>query len=700
MPISRTVSGIIYRDDFESIDGWYNDYNVPPGGGSYCWDYGGVVAHGITTGRVGNGAYTYENSQYGTWNPYCSLVKTIPTGSGSAKLRIWHKWAWADGGGGGGHDSYARAFRVISTLQGTPAEYYSTGVDQTHDWALEKLTLTCTGNQLVQIAFGLAGKGGYGTYDQVTCYVDDLCITPSDNVIVAGLIPGQKVEIYRTDTSALVGSATCAAGATGVTIDISSSDYPQQMYVKVYAADSVTLLDTTSSTEIVGGDTWEWYPPGGTLSMSLDVAIIYRSAATGTPKTCNVTANLKTPAGANYAGATIHFTTTRGTVSPASDVTDANGNAETALTSTTHGIAVVKAVWLGDATVPACSAYIVVHVFYEAEAGDSSKKFQFFCEGIEYAYVGGRYSINEIGAPNNFEVEIPEWVSTITPNGFVDIYRLGVKEFHGILKRIKRGLSDSPRVSLSGPDVSILLKDSVIDTKIYAAKTPQYIIDDLLTSFPCGITAGSLGANATSLTITLDTETLDKAIPRICDMVGWKYRVTLTRTLDFAESFSGGTSSAAFTEGVDIFSIDRDIDYNPVANYIRMRGTAPASSSTKLDGAKIQEQGLHQAAAFNKSIVNQTTLDAACQAYLDMRKAEQETTPFEAKDSYTPGTFGPEDYITITSATVGMSGTYQIRKIERDLADPYLAKFDLVNRTKEYWELDQQYRRMTKDASV
>jgi hypothetical protein len=131
-----------------------------------------------------------------------------------------------------------------------------------------------------------------------------------------------------------------------------------------------------------------------------------------------------------------------------------------------------------------------------------------------------------------------------------------------------------------------------------------------------------------------------------------------------------------------------------------MRGTAPASSSTKLDGAKIQEQGLHQAAAFNKSIVNQATLDAACQAYLDMRKAEQETTPFEAKDSYAPGTFGPEDYITITSATVGMSGTYQVRKIERDLTDPYFARLDLVNRTKEYWELDTQYRRMTKDASV
>jgi hypothetical protein len=83
-----------------------------------------------------------------------------------------------------------------------------------------------------------------------------------------------------------------------------------------------------------------------------------------------------------------------------------------------------------------------------------------------------------------------------------------------------------------------------------------------------------------------------------------------------------------------------------------------------------------------------------------MKKVEEETIPFAAKDDYAPGTFGPEDYITITSATVGMSGIYQIRKIERDLTDPNVVKFDLVNRSKQYWEMDEIYRRMTKDVSV
>jgi hypothetical protein len=83
-----------------------------------------------------------------------------------------------------------------------------------------------------------------------------------------------------------------------------------------------------------------------------------------------------------------------------------------------------------------------------------------------------------------------------------------------------------------------------------------------------------------------------------------------------------------------------------------------------------------------------------------MKKVEEETIPFEANDSYAPGTFGPEDYVTITSATVGMDGIYQIRKIERKLTDPNFVRFDLVNRSKQYWEMDEIYRRMTKDVSV
>jgi hypothetical protein len=469
-------------------------------------------------------------------------------------------------------------------------------------------------------------------------------------------------------------------------------------YMKVYATNGTTLIETTTGYDMCAGDIWAWTTGAGTLSISIDEAIIYRSGAAGTPKTCNVTATLKTLGGSPYPGVTIYFYTSLGTVTPSSDTTDSNGNAETALTSTTHGTANVMAQWLGDASVPACSAYITVHVFYEAEAPDADKAFQVYVEGVEYEYVGGRYTLNELGVPNDFEVEIPEWLDTLTANGLVDIYRKGTMEFSGILKIPARSLSDNPRVVLSGPDVSRLLNDRIVDTKIYSAKSAAYIIEDLLTSFPCGITPGSISEDGNSLTITIENEELSKAIPRIADLVNWKFRVNLDRTLDFAETFTGGTAAAEFIEGDNVLSLDRKPNYLPIANYVRMVGDGIVS--IKQDGAKILEEGLHQAPAFNRSISDQATLDAACQAYLDMRKDVEETIQLGAIDEYDPGTFGAEDYVTVISPMVGMSGLYQIRKIERTLTEANLLMADLSNRTKQYWEYDEIYRRMTKDASL
>ena len=677
MPIARTVSGLIYLDDLDDLDGWTKVGESPP-----------YSVHSFDTSDK------YSGSACSLWSLVsCSgysgrLDKQINVGSGNARLQIWHKYS-TDA------TSILRAAKVNLTEYGLHNVSAPGGSEA---WTMHTGIITDSGIQTVTLNYTYIYAGGGSKYAYGR--VDRLSIFSSLNIILTGLTPGQKAELYRASDNTKLDTKTCAsAPATSVTFVILDTEVaPEQMYMKIYATDGATLIEATTSYDVCGGDTWDWTPAAGTLKITVDGDIIYRTAAVGTPKTCNVTANLKTIAGANYPGATIYFTTTLGSLHDASDVTESGGNAHTELTSATYGIATIKANWLGDASVPACSAYYTVHVFYEAEAPDTAKDFQFYIEGIEYAYDSGRYTQNELGDVNDFEVEIPEWLSTITINGFVNIYRKGTKEFHGILKMPNRSLSDNPRVVLKGPDVSVLLNDSVVDTKIYAAKTPQYIINDLLTSFVCGIYAGSLGSCATTLTITIETESLAKAIPRICDLVNWKYRVNLDRTLDFAESFTGGTAAASFTEGEDLSIVDHQTNYSAVQNYIRMKGSG--IYSTKQDGTKIQSQGLHQGTAFNKSISDQATLDAACQAYLDMKKVEEETIPAEVIDEYDPGTFGPEDYITVTSTTTGLSGTYQIRKIERTLEDPNYAKLDLSNKTKEYWELDLEYRRMTKDANV
>jgi hypothetical protein len=172
----------------------------------------------------------------------------------------------------------------------------------------------------------------------------------------------------------------------------------------------------------------------------------------------------------------------------------------------------------------------------------------------------------------------------------------------------------------------------------------------------------------------------------------------MDRTLDFAENFTGGMTPATFTEGDNIFDADRVEDFYSLKNYIRMRGEA--ITSIKQDGAKIKEYGLLQAPAFQKKITTQATLDIACEAELDLKKEVMETITLPVLDDYPVGTFGCEDQVAVESPTVGLSGYYTVKSIERDMTDANYAVLKLSNRSIEYWELDEAYRRMTKDVSV
>jgi len=679
VPIAKTVSGLFLLDDLDSLGAWIKERSPSDAYASHVFDTADKKSGAASSKWTVN---PHPGQAYGV------LKKNIELGTAPKRVHIWHKCSSTlTGTDAYGFQGFTDGQNVVGSHSGTDGF--------TEDWTLHTGTTYFSGVRECRVGLTSATGTSGG---QCIGRVDRLVIFNSLNIIVTGLTVGQKVEVFRASDNTLLATATCQAGQTSVSLAIADSeDVPEQMYMKIYATNGTTLIETTPSYEMIGGDTWDWTAAAGTLSITVDADIIYRSAAAGTPKTCNVTALLKTPGGAPYPGATIYFYTTLGAVNPTSDVTDGDGKAHTALTSTSHGLAVLKAQWLGDASVPACSAYYTVHVFYETESSDASKDFQFFCQGIEYSFVRGSYSLNEIGKPCEFEVEIPEWLTTLTPNGYVNIYRKGVREFHGIFREFERTLS--PQVVLKGPDVSFLLDDRVVDTKIYSAQTPQYIINDLLNSFPCGISSGALGSCASVLTITIDTESLLKAIGRIVEMVNWKYRVTLARTLDFAESFSGGNTSARFKEGINLCGDSRrKVSFYSVRNRVRMRGDG--ITSTKQDGSKIQSQGLHELPAFQKSISNQSTLDTACQALLDLKKAEEETIPIEAIDEYDPGTFGPEDNVYVLSATLGLDGYYSVRQITRDMTDAEYARLELSNRLKEWWELDAEYRRMTKDISV
>jgi hypothetical protein len=696
MPISQVTNGLILWEDFDSYPNGFTfilAYFQP----FYMQDNAmGSAGLDTTYKHTGTGSfYDYFMGAPGgttvTWG--MGLLKNLDVGSGSGRVaRIWHKLSNSMS------ENYALA--IAKSLDSWYYSWYCTTPDSetTHDWRMESCSIpdSVTGVQTCVVALSKCTN-----YNSMQAWADHLIICGGTTVTMTGLIPGQKVAICRSSDNTLIDTETCQAGQTSVALNVTAEDFPEQMYVKVYGADGATLIETTTSYQMCGGDVWNWFSGTGPITVQSNVFVIYRQAAAGIPRKAVITATLKTNGGAPYANQTLLFSTSLGSLTASSAVTDSNGQAQVQVQSATHGIAVIQVQWLGDANAAAGSAYCVVEVFYDAENPDATQDFQFYIQGIQYVYdrsQPGTYAWNAQGLPETFQVVIPQWVSAITSNGLVSIYRKGVKEFLGVLATIERSLSDAPQVTLSGPDISRLLDTRVVQSENYSTKTPQYIINDLLTKYPCGITAGQLGTCAATLTITIDTETLRAAIQRICSAVNWNFRVNIDLTLDFAEDFTGGLSSASFTEGVNILNCKRTQDYTTVANWVRMKGSGIVSM--KQDGAMIQQQGLLQAPAFQKTVTDQTTLDTMCQANLDYSKTTIETIPLEAVDEYSPGTFATESQITVTSPTLGLLGRYTIKSITRDMTDPTYVKFELENRTPDLWTLNAAYQRMTKDASV
>jgi len=223
---------------------------------------------------------------------------------------------------------------------------------------------------------------------------------------------------------------------------------------------------------------------------------------------------------------------------------------------------------------------------------------------------------------------------TITRFGIVSFYRKGVKEWTGILKVIERSLLET-RVTLRGPDAACLLDDVAIDYEQYIDKTSDWIINDLLTKYKCGITAGILTPSTDTITLDIVYVTLRAAIQTICDTVGWVYRVNFDFTLDFAPTFSHGLVAVAFTEGVDILDCKTLEDYTILKNEVRVRGARPTPeeepittvatvpTSTPNVSGGIDEFGVHAVSEFREDIGHQTTLDRMGRSSVDRRAKGQ-----------------------------------------------------------------------------
>jgi hypothetical protein len=489
-----------------------------------------------------------------------------------------------------------------------------------------------------------------------------------------------------------------ASANNSCAISIANENYPELCYAVIYATDHQTILEETPSYLMCGGDTWTWGPSPQFLTLLPDDFIFYTQTAVADPKTVNITVTLLTPGGAPYPNATLYFTTSQGVLNTASSVTNAAGQTTVQLTSAAVGVCVVSCTWLGDSNVPPATGYAEVHCFLDAEAGDSTQKFQVFVEGVQYAPSSGTYTRIQGTQIGQVTMELPRWDPRLAEGQLIHIYRWGVLDYAGCYYTTHRTLS-SRVVQLSGPHVTALLARRVVDQAVFTAEYPQNIFTFLLANFPTGITAGDIG-NYTdqSFSEIFDTVSVQAIIQQILIDCGWLVRVNDDLTLDFASHF-GVAGAATFTEGGNILDIDYVNDLSSVQNVEHIRGAAIARS-VQGDPVSLGKYGLFEGAILESKISDQSTLDLIGQTFVAQNSAANIQIQVIAKDTYPPGTFNVGDFVTIVSPTLGLNELHEIVEIDRDLTNPNLVTIKLDTAGKEWWQLSDDQQRILVDLAT
>jgi hypothetical protein len=728
LTIQQRTSGIIYFDPLDATStGWVPETKVfsPTAMATPATTFG------PQNSGLGNPCLGITGDPYGS--PSGSLgftfwyQKVLNLGSGAGRrCRISFKASISqstvdegtEGVAGAGADYIAvyciNSADVVFAISGFSISFVAPNAVQGQSTAWITTTGTIptnlTGNQTVLLdrADMQVSSTGVGWVFNIACFVSNLLIYSSDILTVTGLATGQEVTLYNATTQAIIGYAVCAPGATSVGISLANeTTIPEQIYAVITAADGETIIETTPAYLMCGGDVWNWTPLQ-TLGIVVDNFQIYqKNAPSGAQPTIAVitaTLNQLTPGNPPYAGKTINFSTSLGTLSVATAVTGANGQAVVSLTSTRPGLAVVQATWTGDATVGAASGFVNVHVFYDVEDPDETAPFQLYVQGYLYPYVGGtagtsHYGVNYQQKIETFAIDIKQYYPTLTPRGIVRIYRYGVLEYAGILTGIKRTIGTTYEITLSGSDASVLLDTRVIQEALYTNQSPEYIINDLLNNYQCGISPGQLGVSNILLPSVLLTDvSLRAAVQQICGLIGWTYRVNPDLSLDFASEFGGGTASVEFDEGDRVGDSTSQLDYSTVANRIILVGSGIVSVQS--DSDSINSIGLIEQVQFQKTITDQGTLGAACAAMLADSENTELIAQITVRDNYPPGTFNAQDSITVNIPDLDLAGLYTVVRIQRDLTDPTTATIDLDRRLPELWELDETSARMLNDLSA
>jgi hypothetical protein len=561
--------------------------------------------------------------------------------------------------------------------------------------------VTPTGSQTVIL--DLRNAAGSQAQWPMMMYWDDLIIMLDKIITIESLQGGQKVELYNAG-GGLLATMACPGPGINVTTDVSglfNTAYGFSGYFKIYDTDGTTLLYTTPTWTIWGGDLYQWIPNQSALAVSTNYTQIYRTGSGLSPTTATVTATLtNNDTGAPVSGKTVTFTPNLGTVSPTSGTTDGNGNVSTTYTAgAASGLGGVRADFAGDATYAASQIQQLIDIYFTTVVVDATKDFQAFVEGQELVISAGHYQLAADFIPQAFTVSSPVLGAAVGGWWYIQIYRLGVAEFGGRILTRERVSGPNPMLTITGVDEKIMLQRRVAN-KVYLDE-PKSIINDLLTRFPCGVTAGAISTYGSVISLPATYTNLFDALTQIANITGWKFRLNANRTLDFAPTFGVVQAITIQSPGTEATATRKE-DWTKIDSKVYVVGSAAAASLVGVasNATTALTYGLIEESFLEKNLTAQGTVNLRAQQLLSTRTGVLETVPVDWIDSNPTGTYNVFDIVTVVDSELGLNGGYAIATLQRDLTDAYRALLNLTNRVLTIANLLQDIRKNVQDLGV
>jgi hypothetical protein len=570
--------------------------------------------------------------------------------------------------------------------------------DETNGWQ----PVTVTGSQTVTVK--VMNNSAYTQAWPGHVYFDDIAIMADKTVKITGLLGGQKIELYNSGGTLLY-SATCPITGATVTLvtDITSNittAYGLSGYFKVYDTNGTTLLYTSSTMGVWGGDVYNWLPNNSNLIITANPTLVYVSGLSPTTSAIQVTLTDATSSMA-LSGRTVSFVSNLGTCNPTSASTDGNGKASTTFTAgTSAGLGGVRASFAGDSTYGAAAAQQLIDIYLKQPVINSSAGFQVFIEGQEIVVASGDYRLSTVFQPQSFQIVTPVMTYALGGWWLVQIYRFGILEFSGRIMARKRQSGPNPQTTISGVDIKVLLQRRIVNTGY--TDDPKNIITSLLNTYPCGISPGTIALYGNTLTLAATYEVLQDALAQIQSATGWRFRLNAAGTLDFGSSF-GAVQNVNVVLGVNAIMTDNEEDWSQLSTSVTAVVSGSGSSllvSQVSDPTSTLTYGLIEMVSLQKSATTQGALNLVAHQLLNNLDQSRVTIMVDYADQRPTGTYGPWDTISVTDTTTSLSGQYQVFNMKRDLTNANYAQLGLTRLPIGITDIMQLLRATVKDLSL